>query len=64
MTALIRLKEATSLFLIGLLLVCTEFPTQARAARWTPDRSDVNANGSINATDVGLIKSKIGTGLP
>jgi hypothetical protein len=27
-------------------------------------RSDVNANGSINDSDVSLIKSNLGTGLP
>jgi hypothetical protein len=27
-------------------------------------RADVNPNGSINATDVSLVKSRAGTGLP
>jgi dockerin type I repeat protein len=27
-------------------------------------RADVNANGDINASDVGVVKSRLGTGLP
>jgi hypothetical protein len=30
----------------------------------TTFRSDLNADGSINATDVSLVKSAVGTGLP